>query len=637
MKLLPVNISARLSLGIFAVAFGLLCLHTRRYLPFIADDALISLRYAKRFAHGLGLTWNDGERVEGYSNLLWVLSSAVLGWAGIDFIAAVRLLGFVAMGATLAAILYAHPPRTMKAALPFLLALLFVPLSGPMAVWTIGGMEQPLVAALLAWAVVLCYPHLEKRDSSFRQMLGPGFLFALLCWTRLDGPVFVAAAAGAILVIDGFSRHGLRKALALAFLPLLFCLLQVIFRSIYYGEWIPNTALVKFAPSGKHALDGWGYLRVGAVAIAPLLVLATASAALSARKKFMRARVIFLLALVSAWAIYLIVIGGDFFPAWRHFVPLMVLLVLTVAIGAEWIATHAARRIYMGATTAAALLLSLFVFLQFRDEENFRAVSERWEWDGQVIGTLLKKAFQNEQPLVAVDPAGCLPYWSELPSLDMLGLNDYYLPRHPPPDLGKGPIGHELGDGRYVLDRKPDLVIFLLPTGNDRGYFLSGRQMQEDPRFFRDYKLVWFEGREPYTIRSRIWARKDSEKIGIRRDPNGTCIPGFLFSDNPGTITYLDSSGRLVILVRHDLPARVNEVELGPGRWRIEAEASQPALNMKISTAAGGEVIFDARNPGVFDLSGALPNHIVNIELTPGGADAVEVREVKLTRMPPEN
>ena len=42
--------------------------------PFFSDDAFVSLRYAERLLHGDGLTWTDGERVEGYSNLLWVLA-----------------------------------------------------------------------------------------------------------------------------------------------------------------------------------------------------------------------------------------------------------------------------------------------------------------------------------------------------------------------------------------------------------------------------------------------------------------------------------------------------------------------------------------------------------------------------------
>src|SRR5688572_25768321 len=36
------------------------------------DDAMISMRYAYNLAHGLGPVWNAGERVEGFTNPLWV-------------------------------------------------------------------------------------------------------------------------------------------------------------------------------------------------------------------------------------------------------------------------------------------------------------------------------------------------------------------------------------------------------------------------------------------------------------------------------------------------------------------------------------------------------------------------------------
>ena len=32
------------------------------------DDAMVSMRYAGHLAAGRGLTWNDGERVQGFSN-----------------------------------------------------------------------------------------------------------------------------------------------------------------------------------------------------------------------------------------------------------------------------------------------------------------------------------------------------------------------------------------------------------------------------------------------------------------------------------------------------------------------------------------------------------------------------------------
>src|SRR6185437_15436977 len=216
-------------------------------------------------------------------------------------------------------------------------------------------------------------------------------------------------------------------------------------------------------------------------------------------------------------------------------------------------------------------LLSAFIVLQARDSENLRAISERWEWDGRSVGKLLKQAFGKQDALMAVDPAGCLPYWSELRSVDMLGLNDYYLPRHPPPGVGQGAIGHELGDGQYVLSRKPDLVIFLLPTGNDRGYFLSGRQMQEDPRFFRDYTLVRFAVQSPRRIVSRIWVRRYSERIGIQQLENQVTIPGFLLNETDATIAYLNPANELVVSASRATPAQIANLELPPGRWRVQA------------------------------------------------------------------
>src|SRR3990170_4868637 len=42
------------------------------------DDAMISMRYARNLANGAGLVWNPGrERVEGYTNPLWVVFMAV--------------------------------------------------------------------------------------------------------------------------------------------------------------------------------------------------------------------------------------------------------------------------------------------------------------------------------------------------------------------------------------------------------------------------------------------------------------------------------------------------------------------------------------------------------------------------------
>ena len=162
-----------LILGISGLLLLILWLHASYYLPFISDDALISLRYSQRLIQGFGLTWTDGSPpVEGYSNLLWVLLAALLGWIGMDLVDAVRLLGFLSISGTLGAIFYAysHPNRPMYQSLPAIVAGISFVAAGPIAIWTVGGLEQPLVIVFLVWGIVLCYPLLE--DQPFQRTSG---------------------------------------------------------------------------------------------------------------------------------------------------------------------------------------------------------------------------------------------------------------------------------------------------------------------------------------------------------------------------------------------------------------------------------------------------------------------------------
>ena len=87
--------------GILAVGLALLVWNVQRSWLFLTDDALISLRYTERLLQGEGLTWNDGERVEGYSNLLWVLILAVPGLLGLDLVGSAVGLGLLCAGLSL--------------------------------------------------------------------------------------------------------------------------------------------------------------------------------------------------------------------------------------------------------------------------------------------------------------------------------------------------------------------------------------------------------------------------------------------------------------------------------------------------------------------------------------------------------
>ena len=612
--------SAPVTLAIAALGVAALLLHARHYLPFLADDALISLRYARRLLDGHGLTWTDGDRVEGYSNLLWILATSALGRLGVDLVAAARALGVAGMAAALLALARVGARRSAAAAV---VACVAFALAAPAAVWTIGGLEQPLVAALLAWCLALLLPRLEQPGAPARAFLPPALLLGLLCWTRPDGPVFVTGACAGLL-LAGRARP--RALLALALPPLAFVLAQLAFRRAYYHEWLPNPAFAKLAFSPERLREGASYVAKGLAYLAPLVLAAAAGWFAPGPDPARRRRLRFLGALLALWCAYVVAIGGDIFPARRHLVP--VVLVLAVMAG-EAVAAWRQRLGSRALTACAAALLALLLVLQGRDPESRRALGERWEWRGQVVGRLLARAFGSARPLIAVDPAGCVPYFSGLPAIDMLGLNDRYLAHHPPATLGEGRLGHELGSGRYVLARAPDLVLFNGPGGGRVPAFPSGIQMAADPEFAARYRLTNLDGFDPFFVRCRIWVRVDG-RLGIARSPGRVVVPGWLLCADSTSAARLDAPGGLGMVAGAARPARIEGLALAPGAWSLAVEGSGRCVASVRDHAQGVEL---ARGAGALTFTlPAGPRSAVDIAVAPAADTAAWVRRVVLVR-----
>ena len=164
------------------------------------------------------------------------------------------------------------------------------------------------------------------------------------------------------------------------------------------------------------------------------------------------------------WSAYVVSIGGDIFPGRRHFLPVLWCLALLVTV--TW--RRGLGRLPLAAQIVVLVLFgSIHAYQQRGDEWNKQARLERWEWDCGLVMSTLRTAFADTQPLVAADAIGCVGYFGKLPMLDMLGLTDRYLAHHPPPDFGRRAIiGHELGNGRYVLSRSPAIVSTCAPGGS---------------------------------------------------------------------------------------------------------------------------------------------------------------------------
>src|SRR3954468_11474738 len=181
----PINGKKHLLLaGLAGLVFsGILIWHARYYMPFLSDDALISLRYLTRFLHGEGLTWTAGRPVEGYSNLLWILLLAIPCGFGTDPIAAARILGIGCSILVLVSLL-SWPPRSRGSQLAVWTALVtgvsFYCLAPPTAVWAIGGLEQPLYACLLGAAILLGFSIMESGVVEWRKIFGASLALGLL-------------------------------------------------------------------------------------------------------------------------------------------------------------------------------------------------------------------------------------------------------------------------------------------------------------------------------------------------------------------------------------------------------------------------------------------------------------------------
>lgn len=619
--------------------FGLFCLHAWQYYPFIADDALISFRYAERLLNGQGLTWTEGRPVEGYSNLLWLLMVAFLGWLGADLIEASRILGLLAVGAILFALVRWHGQDEGggKGWLPLLVGLVFFVAAAPVAVYSIGGMEQPLYAALLALAIPLTVRLIETEVPQTRTILWLSLLLGAMSLTRPDGPLFTVAALLAIYAgrrVTGKPALPWQGALLLLSLPILCYGGQTVFRLLYYGEWVANTALVKVSPSVYHFMEGLEYLLGGMSLLAPLSWLAVL---LTLVLVFVRPALGLPLAFMGGfWAFYVCFIGGDVFRIYRHLLPLVVVFAFAFVGGLQWLSgrlqvwMRSATRPRPAVSLAAVLLLAaLFVpylhgqaqVLLTKDVPHNRWIWQ-WVWDCKITAELLKQAFHEQQPLVAVGAAGCIPYWSQLPSLDMYGLNDWYLPRHKPPEFGQRWIGHELGDGDYVIASKPDIIVWdsgTVPNDKAPRHHII-RSLRANPEFGRLYTPIYAIGRDPEQQGRRrttyFLVRQQDSRIGITRSESEVRIPGYLFSGNPKNAAYLNRQAGLVAPVSAARPATLLVDSLAEAHsWQARVLADTDSAGIEAKLTRQGESL--------------------RVELTSQDEAVTEVREVILRRRAP--
>ncbi|WP_336960749.1 hypothetical protein [Chryseobacterium contaminans] len=534
---------------IIVILFSLGCFY---YYPFFSDDSLISLRYAQRFIEGKGLTWNDGHPVEGYSNLLWVLAISVLGKLGINLILAARIVGILCSLGILGSILYYFRNKNIQKEYVFL-AVALLATTPCFVVWAIGGLEQPLYVFLLT--LILIEVSKIVNYHNFKTVYLLSFWLGLLTLTRPDGFLFTILTLGFLLAICRKKDQFIKIGFAIAIIPSLFLLGQLAFRYNFYRELVPNTALVKVKVTIHHILRGGFYNFKAFFSTFLLSGLGLISLYYLLRRK--NPFGYYLLLLTVTWISYVTSIGGDIFPAFRHYYVVLILFVFAIIFGLQYF--KKISFISKKVTWGLVFLLIINVFIQSLINDNVRAVDERWEFRGMELGKILKKTFSN-QTLVAVTAAGCIPYSSELPTIDMLGLNDYYIPRHPPKNFGRGSLAHELGDANYVMNRNPDIIIFNIGS---EPRFNIGDQLKSNKIFNRNYIKVKTKDEE-----YQLFFNKYGKNTGIKNTGSQLIIPGYLFQALSDDVSVF-SDNKLIKIMNRGNVYTLSIDHLSSEDWKI--------------------------------------------------------------------
>ncbi len=457
--------------GVAAVAGSSIVfwLHSLRYLRYTSDDSYISYRYAEHLAAGAGVVWNRGEHVEGYTNFLWVVTLAAFHKAGADIVPTGRWLGF-ALGLAAIAGTYVLA-RTLADGRPgqiagFMAAFLLVA-SGPFATWSTAGLETSLFAVLLLCGVLA---HIREQRGNTLPLSGA--LWALLMMTHPSGAVpfavsvaFKCGEAAMRVRLAGdegpIARRRELRRLAVWLAPFAaFYVPYFAWRYVTYGWLFPNTYYAKVGSGLSQYARGLFYTNRFTEQYALWILLAAPVALLAGVNEWRRNA--YVLAIVSAAIVYVVAVGGDGLLGFRFFAPVLPLVYALSLASAESIA-RSVRVLddiqrWLRPAAAAAMTAALVLFTLQASQDDVAVRVERQTVSERVaIGRWMRENLPSDT-VVAVVPAGSIPYESRLPSIDMLGLNDEHI-AHRQLDLPGVIIGHEKYDSDYVLDRRPEVII----------------------------------------------------------------------------------------------------------------------------------------------------------------------------------
>ncbi len=498
----PMNTQVMVALLAIMVIF---VIHAQS-LDFTQDDAFISFRYVENFLDGRGLVFNPGERVEGYTNFLWIMLLSLFASLGLDVILISKLLG-VASGCASLFLLYkistfvflkedgstglagsskSHaasqsqkvmaPGRLFALAPPLLLAL-----NGSFAYWSISGLETTFFTMAVLMAV---YFYLTNE----KLMVVSAALSSLI---RPEGAlVFAILMAHKLLLKRDRLRTCLLYILAFAALLAPFA----IFKISYYGDLLPNPFYAKTGFSAEYwrvGLAYWGlFLRHyglwGVLYVIPAVFF---------KKLEVKGKLLVLF--IYLYTLCIIMVGGDVLQGHRFFQPIIPFLYLLFVFALLEICgklkrgpVNKAIPILLLATVAA-----LSFFLPRAWLLNIRRLETGLCLKMVNKARMLRESFGKDYTL-ATTTIGAISYHTGARVIDMLGLTDPYIAKHPEKIPGIVSTWKEKRfNTQYLLSQDPDVIMF--STGKkpsapaEKALLMSSKFRENYYHYYFPDRVLW--------------------------------------------------------------------------------------------------------------------------------------------------
>jgi hypothetical protein len=507
-----------LGLALFML-FTALC-YARLHRYNLVDDAYISLQYAKNWSSGHGLTFNPGERVEGYTNFLWVAlvaplwplsghDPAVMAHAAMWLSLALALLGLGLV------VLVAR--RVFERPVPVVLALLLLAFDDAYLSYpVVFGLENQLLAVLVLTGLALAV----YRPRHWELALGTSF--ALVGMTRPDGLLW----AGTFFIVYGLPLVRGRAQGAestsfrsLARVGLSFTVLFVgyfAWRYSYFGDALPNTFYLKVGATLGGLKRGlnyvWAYTQ--ARACLPLVALGAVFFTRSAWARWVWVHSVL-------HAAYIVYVGGDFYVGHRF------LMVLTpgLALLAGEVLEHGLASAPSISVERFAAAVALLACLGVRrgtlrnGPYSLDLFDTGLTADNNVKYMQWLKHVARPNSSMDVGDIGATGFFADVRVLDVFGVVDRAVAHRHIPTFGHGMAGHEKRMSREEqLAGKPTYIKwgYVDDSRPPPGYYV-----------FNDFPLELHV--------EALWVREDA--------PRGEQLPGTAWHLTPSELSAWERSG----------------------------------------------------------------------------------------------